>query len=145
MSCHAIGALSLPLIVNCSIACELSDPCGSFETFLTHSCHTSSNGFSHGQLCWNTSVKLVAPVSRPNLFSQTGPSPCSIFRIVFTHNHFGSSSSVCRKHRVQHSLSVSCRICDDFCCDPLLPSCSWYRQGSPASPLPRFVLQLFPH
>ena len=46
---------------------ELSDPGGSFETFLTHSRHTSSNGFSLGQLFWNTSVKLVAVESRPNL------------------------------------------------------------------------------
>ena len=30
-----------PLIVSCSIACELSDPCGCFETFLTLSRHTS--------------------------------------------------------------------------------------------------------
>ena len=41
------------------IASELSDPCGSFETFLTQSRHTSSNGFSHGQLYWNTSVLLT--------------------------------------------------------------------------------------
>ena len=80
MSCHAIGALNLkwfsssgwpcraiPLIVSCPIACEISDPCGSFETLLTHSRHTSSNGFPLGQLYWNNLVKLVAPVTRPNL------------------------------------------------------------------------------
>ena len=80
MSCHAMGAFNLrwfsssgwpcraiPLIVSCPIACEISDPCGSFETLLTHSRHTSSNGFSLGQLYWNNLVKLVAPVTRPNL------------------------------------------------------------------------------
>ena len=80
MSCLAIGALSLrwfsssdwrcraiPLIVSCPIACEISDQGGSFETLLIHSRHTFSNGFSLGQLYWNNSVKLVAPMTRPNL------------------------------------------------------------------------------
>ena len=128
MSCHAIGALNLkwfssscwprrdnPLIVSCSIARELSDPCGSFET-LTHSRHTSSNGFSLGQLHWNTSVKLVAPESRPNLSRSLAQAHAPFFVLSFMHYHLGSPGSVCRKHRVKHLLSTDLwRFCDDLC------------------------------
>ena len=94
-SCQAIGALNLrwfsssgcpcrdnPLIVSCSLACELSDPCGSFETFLTHSRHTSSNGFSFGQPHWNTSMKLVTPESRPSLSCSLAQAHAPVFFFI---------------------------------------------------------------
>ena len=58
-------------------------------------------------------------------FSQPGPSPSSILRVVLAHYRSGSSGGVCRKHRVQHYLSTDlCRVGDDFCrnlcCSPVL-------------------------
>ena len=40
------------------------------------------------------------------LLAQLDPSPFTIFRRVFTHNHFGSSCSVCCKRRAQHFCSM---------------------------------------
>ena len=67
-----------PLIVNCSSAYELSDPCGSFETFLTQSRHASSNNFSLGQLYWEhcCDTRRTGVSTKP--FSQPGPSPCML-------------------------------------------------------------------
>ena len=96
----------------------------SFETFLTHSRHTSSNGFSLGQLYSHFCETRRSRVSTKPL-AQPGPSPWSNLCRVFTHNHFGSAGSVCCKHRVQHLLSTDfSRVCDDLyrtlCCSPVL-------------------------
>ena len=72
------------LIVSCSIACEHNDPCGNFETFFTHSRHTASNSFSLGQLKKTTTVKLVAPESRPNLSRSLAQAHASSRTITLT-------------------------------------------------------------
>ena len=127
MSCHAIGALrwfsssgwpcrANPLIVRCSIACELSDLCGSFETFLTQSRHTSSNCFSLGQLYWNTSVKLVALMSRPNVSRSLAQAHAPVF-VLSSRTITLARPAVFAASTAYSTLSVSCRICDDICCD----------------------------
>ena len=71
-SCLAIGALNFKWFSK--LWCELSDPCGSFETFLTHSRHTFSNGFSLGQLYQNTSVNS-SPASLDQTSRAAWPKP----------------------------------------------------------------------
>ena len=119
MSCHAIGALSLrwfsssgwscrdnPLIVNCSIACELSDHCGSFDYLLDPFAPHVFERFSHGQLCWNTAMKLVAPVSRPT-FLAAWPKPMLHFSSCLLAQSLCSSS---RKFAASTAYSTLCQV-----------------------------------
>ena len=90
-----------PLIVSCSISCELSDPCGSLETFLTHLRHTLRTA-SRSASCIEHFCESRRSRASTKPLAQPGPSPCAIPCRVFTHHHFGSSGSVCCKHCVQH-------------------------------------------
>ena len=59
---------AIPLIVSCPIACEISDPCGSFEDLVDPLApHIFERFLARPTVYWNNLVKLVAPVTRPNL------------------------------------------------------------------------------